>query len=76
MGSGFFENKNGKKSITRLAFAFLILNAVLMSWFMLLSDNSKWEAATAVFGAVSSVATGLKLYNNHQENKTKEEKTK
>jgi len=74
MKIGFFENESGEKSITRVIFAFLILNATLMTWFMLLSDTSQWQAAAAMFGTVSSVATGLKLIQKAQESSERKNK--
>lgn len=63
---GFFDEKS-TLSITRVAFAWLILNATFMAWFILKFGTKNAPEAGGIFVAVSSVATGLKLYQKHQE---------
>ncbi len=64
--TGFFEVSPGNFSIMRLAFAWLLLQATAMGWYALITTGT--GAATAIFGAVATVATGLKLIQKQQEN--------
>jgi membrane associated rhomboid family serine protease len=68
MKTGFFEVTPGNFSIMRLAFAWLILNATGMGWYALLDTGV--GAAAAIFGTIASVATGLKIIQKEQEDKT------
>lgn len=72
---GFFQDANGNFSMMRAGFAFLIVNSAAMAWYVLV-DLGEVGAASAIFGTVSGVATGLKLMQNQQEkDKDKETKT-
>ena len=61
-----FQDSKGNHSIMRVAFAWLMFNAAAMGWYALIMSNV--GAAAAIFGTVSSVATGLKIMQNNQEN--------
>jgi len=63
---GIFQDSNGNFSIMRVAFAWLIINATAMTWFVLLTTEGV-GAAAAIFGTVTGVATGLKIMQNNQE---------
>ncbi len=64
---GYFKDHKGNNSIMRLAFAWLIVNATFMGWFVLTFGSGDVGAAAAIFGTVSGVATGLKIMQNQQE---------
>lgn len=64
---GFFEVGPGNKSITRLAFAFLLVNGAAQAWFVLFADPTAVAEAATIFGTSASVATGLKLIQKQQE---------
>lgn len=64
---GFFEVAPGDKSITRAAFAFLLLNGAAQAWFVLFNDPTAVASAATIFGTSASVATGLKLIQKQQE---------
>ncbi len=67
---GFFEVSPGNKSIMRAAFAWLMLNGTAMAWYVLISTHAAGVgAACAVFGTVTTVATGLKIIQKGQEQK-------
>ncbi len=63
--TGYFEVSPGNKSIMRLVFAWLILQATAMSWYALIDTGA--GAASAIFGTVGSIATGLKIMQKQQE---------
>jgi len=65
---GFFDEKSSS-SITRAGFAWMLLNAVLMCWYVLIFGTDHATEAASIVGVVSGVATGLKLYQKHQETK-------
>jgi hypothetical protein len=67
MKIGFFEENAGEKSITRLAFAFLIGYAILASGFIFVTNPDEYASGLAVFAAIAGVATGLKLIQKQQE---------
>jgi membrane associated rhomboid family serine protease len=71
--TGFFEVSPGNFSITRLAFAFLLVNGAAQSWFVLFSDPTAVASAATIFGTSASVATGLKLIQKQQEHKHNQE---
>jgi hypothetical protein len=62
-----YLTEDSKKSITRVAFLWLMINAILMGWYVLIWGSSYVTAATAIIIAVTGVATGLKLYQKGQE---------
>lgn len=72
MSNGFFQDSEGNFSITRAVFAFMILNAVAMGWVTLIAEGH--IAALTLLSGVSSVAIGLKLGQNVQENIIAKEK--
>ncbi len=63
---GFFEISPGNRSIMRLAFAWLIIQATAMGWYALVFTGV--GAASAIFGTIATMATGLKLIQKQQEN--------
>ena len=64
---GFFEATPGNKSIMRLGFAFILLNAAGMGWYLLLTGNPTYAAA--VITANGAIATGMKLVQKGMEKK-------
>lgn len=56
-----------KKSITRVAFVWLIFNATFMGWFILIHGTENAVQAAEVVVSISGVATALKLYQKGQE---------
>jgi hypothetical protein len=63
-----------KKSITRVAFVWLIFNATCMGWYTLVYGSENALEAGGIVTSISTVAAGLKLYQKGQENK-RENKT-
>jgi len=58
---------NGKYSTTRLVVLWLVVNSTFMGWYVIKYGTDHAEAATLVMGAVISIASGLKVYQKHQE---------
>lgn len=54
-------------SMTRFGFFWMVVNAVLMGWYILIWGTDHATEASMVMGSVTSIATGLKLYQKHQE---------
>ena len=63
--AGFFQDKHGNKSITRVAFILLIVYAMAISTIIALKGD--YAYAITMFTTVTSVAFGGKLYQKHQE---------
>ena len=63
--TGYFEVTPGNKSIMRIAFAWLILQATAMGWYALITLGV--GEASAIFGTIAAVATGLKIIQKGQE---------
>lgn len=62
---GFLQDAKGNRSIMRLAFAWLMVNATIMGWYALATTGV--ADAAVIFGTLSGVATSLKLMQNQQE---------
>ena len=62
---------NGKYSTTRATVIWLVVNATFMGWCVILFGTQHATEATMIMGAVTAIASGLKVYQKSQEN-TKE----
>lgn len=56
-----------KKSITRVAFVWLIFNATCMGWYVLINGSDNALEAGGIVTSISTVAAGLKVYQKGQE---------
>lgn len=71
-----YLTEDSKRSITRAAFVWLMVNGVFMGWWVLIFGSLYVVEATGLIVAVTSVATGLKLYQKGQEIKSKNDQMK
>jgi lipid-A-disaccharide synthase-like uncharacterized protein len=71
--TGFLEASPNNKSIMRLAFIMTILVALILTSYLVFTGDS--TAAMVVFSAMFVQATGLKLFQNSQENTDKQKET-
>jgi len=62
-----YLTESSKRSITRVAFVWLMLNAVLMGWFVLIFGTDNALEAGGIVTSISTVAAGLKVYQKGQE---------
>jgi len=71
--SGFFEDGNGKLSITRVCFFLLIINGLLMAWYILLTniDTAVVTNAAMIIGTIVTASGALKVLQKQQEKKEK-----
>jgi hypothetical protein len=62
---------NGRYSTTRATVIWLVVNATFMGWYVILFGTEHATESTMIMGAVTAIASALKVYQKSQEN-TKE----
>ncbi len=65
----FWDSLRDKSDISsaRIAFFWLIFNGTLMGWFILIFGTENSTEAATVMGILTSIASGLKIYQKKQE---------
>lgn len=58
---------NGKYSAARAVVIWLVVNATFMGWYIIAFGTEHATEATMVMGAVTAIASGLKVYQKGQE---------
>lgn len=58
---------NGRYSTTRVTVIWLVVNAVFMGWYVIGFGTEHATEATMIMGAVTAIASGLKVYHKSQE---------
>jgi hypothetical protein len=58
---------NGRYSTTRATVIWLVVNATFMGWYVILFGTEHATEATMIMGAVTAIASALKVYQKSQE---------
>ena len=58
---------NGNYSTTRFVVLWLVVNATFMGWYVIRFGTQHATEATMIMGAVTAIASGLKVYQKSQE---------
>ena len=58
---------NGKYSTTRATVIWLVVNAAFMGWYVIIFGTDYATEATMIMGAVTAIASALKVYQKSQE---------